>query len=91
MAYFVNCLYLTELTGMETSDCHSLHLLYMAVFYHSKVDHQVTAKWSALFSDMDYQLHIQIYSHLLHPEKDRASQVKTFASKYIVKINTNQE
>lgn len=74
MASFVNHKYLTELTGMEISDCHFLHLLYMAVFYHSKVDHQVTAKWSALFSDTDYQLHIQIHNHLLYPEKYRASQ-----------------
>lgn len=68
----VNYKHLTELTGMETSGSHFPHLLYMVEFYHSKVDHQVTAKWSALFSDTDYQLQIQIHNHLLHPEKDRA-------------------
>lgn len=83
----VNYMYLTELTGMETSGCHFPRLLYMAVFYHSKVDHQVTAKWSALFSDTDYQLHIQIHNHLLHPEKDRTPQINTFFSKYIIKMN----
>ena len=79
-------MYLTELTGMATLDCHSPHLLYMAGFYHSKVDHQETAKWSVLFSDTDYQLHIQIYNHLLHPEKKK-SQINTLFRKYIIRIN----
>ena len=79
-------MHLTELTGMETSGCHFLHLLYTAVFYHSKVDHQVTAKWSALFSDTDYQLHIQIHNHLLHPGKD--SVPDTFFSQY-TKLTNN--
>lgn len=80
-------IYSTELTGMETFDCHFLHLLSTAVFYHSKVDHQETAGWSALFSDTEYHLHIQIHNRLLHPEKDRESQT---ISSQAAKITKNK-
>jgi hypothetical protein len=73
---------------METFGCHFLHLLSTAVFYHSKVDPQETARWSALFSDTDYHLHIQIHNRLLHPEKNRESQV--ISSQVAKVINNNK-
>lgn len=78
----------SELTGTETSGCHFLPLLSTAVFYHSKVDRQETARWLAWFSDTDYHLHIQIHNHLLHPEKNRESQV--ISSRAAKIINNDQ-
>lgn len=54
---------------MELTGCHFPHLLSVSGFYHSTRDCQETEKWSALFFEADYQLHIQTHNHLLFPKK----------------------
>lgn len=52
---------------MELRGCHFPHHLWVSEFYHSTMDCQETEKWSVLFFEADYQLHIQKHNHLLFP------------------------
>jgi len=54
---------------MELTGCHFPHHLWVSEFYHSTRDCQETEKWSVLFFEADYQLHIQTHNHLLFPKK----------------------
>ena len=54
---------------MELTGCHFPHHLWLSEFYHSTRDCQETEKWSVLFFEADYQLHIQTHNHLLSPKK----------------------
>lgn len=43
----------------------------MSEFYHNTRDCQETEKWSVLFFEADYQLHIQTHNHLLFPKNTK--------------------